>query len=208
MTQAEYARNLSGERLKEYRKTNRLSQKVFADKLKISDQTLARYEKGTATRGLPSYVIKRLSEVSDYIPEYWQGITKCKTRDEYLIWCKEYADMEREIDNETADWGDSYEDILHNRMNAILDQLDYSYEYLSVTHGNFDFIQPGDQNYLALSPEEQQIVSMMSCGKTNKITERNTGDVIYITDDELDDMLSTLQAVVSFECYKKTRRKE
>lgn len=130
-------RELSSSHIRDYRKNvmrhltgKVLSQSDLAEKIGVSDLTIGRYERKELDVSKKS--AQRLTELTGFIPEYWLGLTNCKTYEEYEDECDSagLADLAREHELGA---------LRIARIKTLFNLCGYGYENLS--DGYHDFME-------------------------------------------------------------------
>lgn len=182
------------EHIKQFRNNTKtgkkMSQESAAEALGVSLATLKRYENGET---IPSE--KRASEMekcTGIIYPYWMGETECKTWKEF--WEEDerrrFAGMEEHEKMIEAD---------REQKRILFSRCGYQYKYLEGAPYDFASLLPD-------TDKDKESLLYKAC-HPHELTDFNIPDKHYYFDQsELEALISNLQDVIAFACFKKEKK--
>ncbi|MCD7743999.1 MAG: helix-turn-helix transcriptional regulator [Lachnospiraceae bacterium] len=190
---------LSSKHLKDYRKNDRnMTQEQFADEMNCATVTLGRYERGEYK--IPDDIIEKLSFMSGWIKEYWQGLTDCKTTEEYEKELLLYVEELEQKGLEGYEIHRQYKERRRGQIKTLLNACGFGYE-------DFSDGSP-EHDWLMLIKDQAPL--MVKEGYPHKITCRKNGGLeteTFLNDSELSALLTDISDLIAFRCFQKSQRK-
>ncbi|MCD8119424.1 MAG: helix-turn-helix domain-containing protein [Lachnospiraceae bacterium] len=185
---------LSAEHIKSYRNDVLcMKQREFAELIGREKQMVARYEKGETP--IPGTIIDRLVSLTGWIREYWNGMTDCKTYEDFYQTAELDALKDLQLINDIKGRKEA-------QISAALTVFGFRYEDYSVPTPAHDYVSIAD------NPESKSIRQKIESGCPHKIVSTRTDgstDSAFFSDAEMSKLLSDISDFIAFRCYQKSQ---
>lgn len=148
------ADTITSQRIKNLRKTRKITQADLAERIGVSDQTIRKYESGKF--GVPINSLHALAVALDCCPEYLMDATDCISQSDYDTE-QAYLDAEN---RRLSKWYKEYWEVVERRERIAEEML---HEFLGYTVKHHDYLIPEgtcgatvSEMFTLISPEEQK----------------------------------------------------
>ncbi len=192
---------MSKRHINEYTKNNKLTREKLSEITQIDTQALGRYCRGEVL--IKTKNAEKFHEATGIIPEYWFGLTECKSKKDYL---EEIIRLQQEALDENAalyehsEWEAARREQIE-KTKSLINAFGFGYENLG--DGYHDFLS------LSTNPADQADAAMGDMGRIHKITEHTENgqrESTYLTNEDMTEMMAAITEYIRFTCYKKRQQ--